>query len=287
MKKYFLILFLFGLSLSGYAQVGIGVKKPAVSAMLDVHSPNGDRGVILPKIELTDKDSFSPISGNGNDPYNKGLVVFNMTESAIKGLTSGYYYWTGTQWASFSNGTDISTIIETLVSTGAVFYGVKDGSKQDVLYIKKKDSTGKEVIEVINLLPTLTDNLMTASTKEVFDFKTAIGYDITEKVVYTGRSIKGQHVYSFYGTTKIKSDDAETEGVVLSTESLNLLSKGEVFKVQVLDSRNQLIDINTTDIEILSNGVLKFSLGTPNFYLTLPEGKYGVLVELLSSIENI
>lgn len=287
MKKSFLILFLFGLSSTGFAQVGVGVKKPGTSAMLDVHSPNGDRGVILPKVTLTAKDSFAPIEGKSNDPYNIGLIVYNKTENTAKGLVSGYYYWNGSSWSEFSSGIELSTIIDALAGKGAVFYGNIEGNTGEVLYTKKIDSNGKEVVEVINLLPSIIENLKNSDNTSISVFKKLLGYDITEQVVYTGKSVKGQYVYSFYGTTNIQSDDAEVEGVSLSKESLDLLSKGEIFKVRVLDSNYQLIDINTTDIEVLSTGVLKFSLGTPNFYLTLPQGKYGVLVELLSSIEKI
>lgn len=287
MKKYFYILFLFGLSFYGYAQVGIGVKSPGVSTMLDIQNPKGDRGVLLPKVSLVDKGSFTPITGRGDDPYNIGLIVYNKTENTAKGLVEGYYYWTGREWTSFSNDIDILEIIEKQVSKGAVFYGKVQGESQDVLYTKIKNKEGIESIEVINLLPTIINNIHHVSQEDVFELKKALGYDITEQVAYTGKSIKGKYVYSFYGTTNIESDNAEVEGVPLTLDVVKLLSKGEVFKILLLDSKYQLIDISTTDIGISTKGVLKFSLGSSSMYMTLPEGKYGVIVELLSSIEKI
>ncbi len=287
MKKYFLILFLLGISFYGHAQVGIGVKNPGISTMLDIQNPQGDKGILLPKVSLVSKGSFTPIKGNGDDPYNIGLIVYNKTENTSNGLVEGYYYWTGREWTSFSNDIDILELIEKQIAKGTVFYGKVQGEPQEVLYTKMKNEDGVERIEVINLLPTITNNIHHVNQEDVLELKKALGYDITEQVTYTGKSIKGKYVYSFYGTTNIESDNAEVDGVPLTLDVAKLLTKGEVFKILLLDSNYQLIDISTTDIGISTKGVLKFSLGSSSMYMTLPEGKYGVIVELLSSIEKL
>lgn len=287
MKKIGLILFLLGLSFSGYAQVGIGVKTPSKSAMLDIYSPNGDKGVVMPKVSLTDKNVFAPLSGDSKDPNNIGLLVFNQTDNLAKGLTKGYYYWTGNQWSSFSSAEEILNIIEGKLIAGNVYFGSIEAGKSEVLYAKKKNEQGEIINEKIDLLPTVIDNITNTTKDELFDLKQKLGYDITEEVVFTGNSIKGNFIYSFFDVTNIENDNAEVTGIKLSKVCLDLLSKGEVFKIRLLNNKYQLIDISVTDIEVTSGGVLKFSLGTPNFYLTLPEGKYGVIVELLSAKKKI
>ncbi|MGL5276774.1 hypothetical protein [Myroides sp.] len=283
MKKLVLILFLFGISLAGYSQVGIGVQRPSSTSMLEVHSPSGNKGVLLPKVALTHKEVFAPITGDQNDPGNIGLLVFNQTQDSAKGLVVGYYYWTGSSWSSFVDKEEILAAIEGKLIGGNVYYGPVAEGNQSVLYTKGKDSSGKEIIEELNLLPGLIESITTASEETLFQIREKLGYDISEQIVYTGKSIKGNYVYSFYTTTSLESDNAEAKGIHLNKSVLELLTSGKVFKIMLLDSKYQLIDIGITDIEINTEGVLKFSLGTPNFYLTLPEGNYGVIVELTST----
>ncbi|MDM1398632.1 hypothetical protein HX049_15910 [Myroides odoratimimus] len=283
MKKLVLILFLFGVSLAGYSQVGIGVQRPASASMLEVHSPDGNKGVLLPKVALTDKGLFAPIIGDHDDPRNIGLLVFNQTEDSEKGLVLGYYYWTGTSWSSFIDKEEIIALIEGKLIGNNVYYGKIGQSDREVLYIKRKDSNGEEIIEELNLIPGLIDNIANASQETLFDIKQKIGYNISEQIAYIGKSIKGNYVYSFYTTTSLENDNAEAKGVHLDKNVLEFLAHGEIYKIMLLDSKYQLIDISITDIEINTEGVLNFSLGTPNFYLTLPEGKYGVIVELVST----
>ncbi|AJA70433.1 hypothetical protein MYRA21_3340 [Myroides sp. A21] len=283
MRKFSLMLFLMGISVTGYAQVGIGVQKPTSASMLEVHSPDGNKGVLLPKVALTDKNVFAPINGDKNDPRHIGLVIFNQTTNPTKDLVSGYYYWTGTNWTSFVDKQEILNVIEEKQIGGNVYYGKIGAGKEQVLYVKSKDENGKEIIEELNLLPGLIDNITNASEEVVFELKDKLGYNISEKVSYIGKSIKGNYIYSFYTTTSLESDNAEAKGVSLNKSVLELLSKGEVFKIMLLDSNYKLIDISVTDIEVSQEGVLKFSLGTPNFYLTLPQGQYGMIVELIST----
>jgi len=283
MKKLVLILFLFGISLAGYSQVGIGVQRPSSTSMLEVHSPLGNKGVLLPKVALTDKGVFAPITGDHDNPRNIGLLVFNQTEDSEKGLVVGYYYWTGSSWSSFVDREEIIAAIEGKLIGGNVYYGKIGESNTEVLYTKRKDNSGKEIIEELNLLPGLIDNMANASDETLFDIKEKLGYNISEQIVYTGKSIKGKYVYSVYTTTSLENDNAEAKGVYLDKKVLELLTSGEVYRIMLLDSKYQLMDISITDIEINTEGVLKFSLGTPNFYLTLPEGKYGVIVELIST----
>lgn len=285
MKKLVFIMFLLVGYLSGYAQVGIGVRTPSSSAMLDIHSAEGNKGVLMPKVSLIDKTSYAPLKGSSSDVRNVGLIVYNTTEDVAKDLVQGYYYWTGSAWTGLPNTDTIIELISNQIINGGVYYGKINGGTKDVLYIKKIDAvTGNEIDEEIDILDTLLSNL---TPENIFLIKKSLGYDITEQVVYTGKSVKGKYHYSVYGKTQIQEGNAEVNGLSLSSESLRLLEEGVIYGIHLLNNNLQVIDINITDIEVTSSGVLKFSLGSSSIYFTLPAGEYGVIVELLSAKEQI
>ncbi|MGE9516752.1 MAG: hypothetical protein ACQPRH_05370 [Solitalea-like symbiont of Tyrophagus putrescentiae] len=57
--------------------------------IMSIDASNGDKGLVLPKVELTDLSQYSPIQGKPID----GLVVHNIHLDASKGLVRGIYIW--------------------------------------------------------------------------------------------------------------------------------------------------------------------------------------------------
>jgi hypothetical protein len=82
MKKYLTFLFSLGV-LCMHAQVGVGTSNPHPSAALDVSSTTG--GLLVPSMTQAQRDAISSPA--------TGLLVFQ-TDG-----TSGFYYYTGSQWA--------------------------------------------------------------------------------------------------------------------------------------------------------------------------------------------
>ncbi|SFC53274.1 hypothetical protein SAMN04487891_1131, partial [Flagellimonas taeanensis] len=87
-----IVFFLF--SYMSYAQVGVGTQSPNESAQLDVVA--GDRGVLLPRVQLTGRNDLTTIS-SGNV---ESLLVFNT--AITSDLTPGYYYWHNNIWNRIS-----------------------------------------------------------------------------------------------------------------------------------------------------------------------------------------
>lgn len=286
MKKLFFVLFLLWGCFSGYSQVGIGIKDPSSSAMLDIYSAGGNKGVLMPKVELQDKQSYAPIIGNGNDTHNVGLIVYNTTINVGKELTQGYYYWTGNSWTRMA---DVDTIMDLIgqptVNEGSVYYGKINGGSKEVLYFKKKEANGTVVDVEIDLASTLLSDFSNLSEENIFNLRKVFGYDITDQVVFTGKRIQGKYHYSVYGRTEIEEGNAETQGLRLNSGALQLLEDGVVFKIYLLNQNQQVIDMGITDIEVTTGGMLKFSLGSSSVYYTLAAGQYGVIVEFLSTRE--
>lgn len=286
MRKLFFVLCLLGGYFYGYAQVGIGTRNPSSSALLDVHGVEGNKGVLMPKVALISRQSYAPLAGSSRDERNLGLIVYNTTTDSERELAPGYFYWTGTSWTALLHTEAIFDLIGQNNTKDGVYYGKINGGIQAVLYVKKKDANGNEIQEEIDLLRLLLQDISTLSEEHLYQLRKTLGYDITEHVVYTGKSVRGKYHYSVYGRTAIEDGNAEVQGVRLTRETLRLLEEGVVFDIHLLNAQQQIIDINTTDVEVTSGGLLKFSLGSSSLYYTLPAGEYGVIVDLLSTKEQ-
>lgn len=67
------------------AQVGIGTPEPATSAQLDIVAE--DKGVLIPRVDLTDINVFKPVEGEEV----ASLLVYN--KNKVGNVTPGFYYW--------------------------------------------------------------------------------------------------------------------------------------------------------------------------------------------------
>ncbi|MCX7650087.1 MAG: hypothetical protein N2050_05985, partial [Flavobacteriales bacterium] len=74
---------------------GVGVNTdgsaPDASALLDVKS--SDKGLLVPRVSLTDVTSASPITAPAS-----GLLVYNTNASVTGGSGVGFYVWLGSAW---------------------------------------------------------------------------------------------------------------------------------------------------------------------------------------------
>jgi hypothetical protein len=91
--KYIWLLLL--LSLSTFAQTGIGTTTPNASAKLDVYSTN--KGFLPPRVTLTSVSDATTIASPA-----EGLLVYNQ---GSVGLQAGYYFWNGSNWATIATAT--------------------------------------------------------------------------------------------------------------------------------------------------------------------------------------
>ncbi len=94
---------LFGGVYMANAQVGIGTPMPSSSAQLDIVSEN--KGVLIPRVELTRTTDFSPITG----AQTESLLVYNTKPQNDVAL--GFYYWSANKWNRIINQTDLDTAI--------------------------------------------------------------------------------------------------------------------------------------------------------------------------------
>lgn len=96
------------------AQQGFGTNQPSKASVIEMKS--GTKGLLIPRVALTDLNNFGPIVGNaGITPAEtNSLMVYNTTTDISANLTEGYYYWTATHanngtigyWQRLMTGTD-------------------------------------------------------------------------------------------------------------------------------------------------------------------------------------
>jgi hypothetical protein len=96
------------------AQVGIGTVKPDVSSVLDIVSPNKNKGLLIPRVRLA-ASTGAGADLDGIQGQALGLLVYN-TGGALPG---GFYYWDGSQWLSIESATAVEPHITDLQCGGA------------------------------------------------------------------------------------------------------------------------------------------------------------------------
>lgn len=91
---FFGILFLFSiLAVSTYAQnsVGIGTENPSQNAVLELVSPNGDQGLLVPRLSTAQRNAISGLNDNDN-----GLLVYDAD-------LNQFYYWHSGNWNTMTS----------------------------------------------------------------------------------------------------------------------------------------------------------------------------------------
>jgi hypothetical protein len=88
-------IFICFLTFSANAQVNIGdLSEPNKHAILEL-KPSGDyKGLLMPKVTLTDRDSHQPFASND---IPKGMLVYNIYDNGTE-LPEGLYSWNGSRW---------------------------------------------------------------------------------------------------------------------------------------------------------------------------------------------
>ncbi|EKB05339.1 hypothetical protein HMPREF9711_01301 [Myroides odoratimimus CCUG 3837] len=191
MKKITLLAVLLGTTYFANAQVGIGTPDPATSAELDIVAKAGNKGILIPRVELKNTTEFQMA---GKSTESTSLLVFNKTE--VKDLVpTGFYYWDGAKWNRIIGKTELDTVVENLGN--------------DITNIQN----------VINyILPTNPDNTdptKPVHTTIVYDHTTGdmyeVVYDATTKKYITKKidlqkMIQGKETNTFFKDIKDAND---------------------------------------------------------------------------------
>lgn len=131
-----------------FSQVGIGIRAPHKSALLELKADAGEyRGVLIPRIPLKDLTDKSLI--NKGDVATS-LLVFNTTENSV--VTPGFYYWKGKEWVRLVNNQDVIDNVDNFPRNKVL------GVKGDDLVLE--DTKGGKVntpIKDLNIITTIKE----------------------------------------------------------------------------------------------------------------------------------
>ncbi|MVX37219.1 hypothetical protein GOQ24_15550, partial [Myroides sp. LoEW2-1] len=201
MKKRITTLFLLALGVSSIAQaqtdipgVGIGNPLPSQSAMLDVASTN--KGVLIPRIELTDLNTFG-LAGNTKD---EGMLIYNATEvkdaSNVVTIGIGFYYWTNKptgQWEKVTSQSVVNTLSDRIkVVENATGSGENGGGT--VVYVPGEDGKPGKLVIIDKTTGTSEiplDELLLGNETETF-FKVV---EVEEEVDNVKKTFKKLHYF--------------------------------------------------------------------------------------------
>ena len=89
--------------------VGVNIENPNPNAVLHLVAPNGDQGLIVPKLTTAQREAMTLATEDS------GLMVYDETENM-------FYFWNGTDWTDIANGA-ISSVWEVATDgSGAIAY---------------------------------------------------------------------------------------------------------------------------------------------------------------------
>lgn len=203
MKK---ITIMAALLMGGYmanAQVGIGTPEPHESAELDIVAKSGNRGILIPRVMLTNETTFGMAGAAAGA---ESLLVYhlgseNSSDSgadddgtkASTGMAKGFYYWSDSKWNKIVAGADLS----------------------DNLVTMQEDMS--DVRDLLNYIaPSNPGNLGTDGSQK--------GTEVNHSTVVFDAATEKLKIVTYDATTKAyKSADINFETMVANTETETLL----------------------------------------------------------------
>lgn len=123
------------------SQVGIGTSTPDVNTILDLNSTN--KGLLIPRVQLTAVNDTGtiPVTSSANSPE-QGTLVYNLANAGVSPsnvFKDTFYIWTGTNWESIGEISDVRTEINNKNTTHLLFSG--NPSASSVSYTSPAYST--------------------------------------------------------------------------------------------------------------------------------------------------
>ena len=130
------------------AQVTVGLKQaPNANAVLDLEAPNGNLGLLLPHVALTDTiGTVAPFTENV-----KGLLVYDTIPSNNGQIVPGVYYNDGRRWWPTNGGDGGASWMTTGTTT-------RSTSNTDNIYQTGQVAIGKDTLVSVAMLNVVSNN---------------------------------------------------------------------------------------------------------------------------------
>ncbi|MDR0427606.1 MAG: hypothetical protein LBH12_03265, partial [Dysgonamonadaceae bacterium] len=145
------------------AQMTIGANlDPNEGSLLDLktsdESVNATKGLLLPRVQLTDLTKLSPMFNGSYDPAENakhvGLTVYHVHGCPVP-IPSGIYVWDGSEWKPLRNGGSGGSNVDP-GSPGDVGE-LKDGRDGEIYRTGNFGTAGVWMLENLRYIPTAAD----------------------------------------------------------------------------------------------------------------------------------
>lgn len=226
------------------AQQGFGTNQPDKSSAVDIVSSK--RGLLIPRVELTQTTSSSPIVQTPAE----SLLVYNTATAGD--VTPGFYYWEVNKWVRFvssstektvtvSEGENVKVEKDETGTTTDYKVSVKGGGTEGHVLVTKADGTGTEWIDPVTFI---ADVITTASNG-----LTKVGNDVQLGGALTGSTeivTDNTNTLAIKGLETVDSDD-----FVPATQKIVIMGNDGVLK---LISSTDIVKANEAVTIITDNG---------------------------------
>jgi uncharacterized protein (TIGR02145 family) len=186
--------------------------EPNEGALLDLKqsqtngSANASKGLLLPRVQLTDLNELAPMLNSSTDTEKAayvGLTVYNVERGSCPSIPSGIYVWGGSEWTPILNdgggggGSDVDP-------AGPGEVGVlKDPRDNELYYTGDFGTAGIWMLENLRYIP---------KAKDCYTHSAASSTGTTDKYYAFPREVSGTTAYNdldnikstWQGSTKLR-----------------------------------------------------------------------------------
>ncbi|WP_158963397.1 hypothetical protein [Myroides fluvii] len=270
-------LFALILSTSAMAQVGIGTKKAASAAQLDIVAEK--KGVLIPRVKLEVLTQYAPIEGDQVE----SLLVYHTGEHNLK---AGFYYWRNNSWIPLLSG---DTVIDRMNNTFTIGANPTKNNEESLIITDTENHSVYLAIREIANNSTFVTNLVDNNefiTKlgDSIDFINQItnNSEFVENIINKLKGKYGNVNYNATTHTFVYYDDQGVEHAIdwssLNTTNLRFTLENDF--LIVWDSAGDSVQLAVA--EIANNSTFVTNLVDNNEFIT----KLGDNIDFINQITN-
>lgn len=204
MNNIYKHLFFLLLTTCAFSQIGIGTSTVEADATLQLEG--GDKGLLIPRVNITDLSVFAPMTGSPVE----SLWIYNTNTDIAADIRPGYYFWRNNRWMRIDSERDWRIVgdIGTTPNTGVGGNFVGTNDAENFIFATQNTErvmfTSGGLVAVNNPTPAATDRF---SVTGATDQSAINGYSLAD-----GIGVRGENDASGLGLEGISSNGPAVYG---------------------------------------------------------------------------